>query len=253
MPLRKSLRFVLSSFGYELVRRDAAKAFPVEATPRDRQILELVQPYTMTTPERIWALLSAVKYVVANNIPGAFVECGVWRGGSAMAIAYALKDCSKTDRTLWLYDTFQGMTEPSLADVELATGRSASSLMQASKKAGERNVWCDSPLEEVRKNLLSTDFPMDHVQLVKGDVLQTLQVQVPEQISLLRLDTDWYQSTKFELEVLYPRLQRGGICIVDDYGYWGGSKKAVDEYFATNAIRALLHRIDDTGRMFIKP
>ena len=145
MPLRKSLNFVFASFGYSLIRRDEAKAFPVEATARDREILQLVREYTMTTPERIWALLSSVKYIVANRVPGAFVECGVWRGGSAMVIAYALQDCGDTDRRLWLYDTFEGMTEPSIADVELATGKSASSLMAVSKKGGKRNIWCDSP------------------------------------------------------------------------------------------------------------
>jgi O-methyltransferase len=253
MPLRKSLDFVLGSFGYDLVRRNPSKIFPVEATPRDRQILELVQGYTMTTPERIWALLTAVKYVAATKIPGAFVECGVWRGGSAMAMAYALQDCGETDRRMWLFDTFEGMTPPSTADVELATGRSASSLLEIARKDGARNIWCDSPVEEVTNNLLRTGFPMEHIQLVKGDVLETLQQQVPEEIALLRLDTDWYESTKAELEVLYPRLQRGGVCIVDDYGYWGGSKKAVDEYLASNDIHVLLHRIDETGRMFIKP
>lgn len=253
MPLRRSVDFVLGRLGYDLVRRDVSKVFPVEATQRDREILGLVQEYTMTTPERIWALLSAVKYVAANDIPGALVECGVWRGGSAMAMAYALQDCKQAGRALWLFDTFEGMTEPSTADVELATGRSAAALMKASKKEGKRNVWCDSPLEEVTNNIRKTGFPIERVHLVKGDVLQTLRTRVPEQISLLRLDTDWYESTRMELEVLYPRLQRGGICIVDDYGYWGGSKKAVDEYFASNGIHVLLHRIDDTGRMFVKP
>lgn len=245
--------FVFGRFGYGLVRQDASKVLPVEATPRDREILQLVREYTMTTPERIWALLSSVKYVVANKIPGALVECGVWRGGSAMVMAYALQDCGDTERRLWLYDTFEGMTEPSNADVELATGKSASSLMEITKKEGQRNIWCDSPLEEVTNNLLRTGFPMEHVQLVKGDVLETLRTRVPEKIALLRLDTDWYESTKAELEVLYPRLQSGGVCIVDDYGYWEGSMKAVDEYLATNGTHVLLHRIDETGRMFIKP
>jgi O-methyltransferase len=253
MPLKKSLGFIFRSVGYDLVRRDSLKTFPVEATVRDREILQLVQDYTMTTPERIWALLSAVKYIVANRIPGAFVECGVWRGGSAMAMAYALRDCGEMDRPLWLFDTFEGMTDPSPADVELCSGRSASSLLHVAKKDGQRNIWCDASMEEVANNLRRTGFSMNQVQLVKGDVLDTLQLRVPEQISVLRLDTDWYESTKVELEVLYQRLQRGGICIVDDYGYWGGSKKAVDEYLAINNFHVLLHRIDDTARMFIKP
>lgn len=187
MPLRRSVDFVLGSLGCDLVRRDASKVFPLEATQRDREILGLVLKYPMTTPERILALLSAVKYVAAKDILGALVECGVWRGGSAMAMAYALRDCKQADRALWLSDKFQGMTEPSAADVELATGRSAAALMKASKKDGKRNVWCDSPLDEVTNNIHKTGFPIERVQLVKVDVLQPLQTRVPEQISLLRL------------------------------------------------------------------
>ena len=242
---------VLNQFGYKISKKLDAR-MPVEATARDIEILRLVSEYTMTTPERIWALMSAVRYVT-GHVPGDFVECGVWRGGSAMVMAYSLLDLGIRDKKLWLYDTFEGMTEPSLEDVELSSGEKAQTLLSRTERSKERDIWCFSPMEDVAANLRKTGYPMAEVNLVKGDVLETLHSKSPDQISLLRLDTDWYASTKEELEVLYPKLQSGGVCLIDDYGYWGGSKKAVDDYFDNNRIRVLLQRIDDTGRMFVKP
>jgi O-methyltransferase len=83
-------------------------------------------------------------------------------------------------------------------------------------------------------------------------VEDTIPASVPEQIALLRLDTDWYESTKCELEILFPRLVKGGVIIIDDYGCWQGARKAVDEYFNKNNIAILLNRMDDTGRIGIK-
>jgi predicted O-methyltransferase YrrM len=92
------------------------------------------------------------------------------------------------------------------------------------------------------------------VRFVEGDVVQSLKIEsnLPESISVLRLDTDWYESTRAELEVLYPRLSPGGVLIIDDYGHWGGAKKAVDEYFRGRP-KPLLQYTDYTGRMGVKP
>jgi len=90
------------------------------------------------------------------------------------------------------------------------------------------------------------------IHLVEGDVAQTLTHTVPETIALLRLDTDWYESTRIGLEVLYPRLAVGGVCILDDYGHWQGARKAVDDYFEALGHRPYMHTIDYSGRVFIK-
>lgn len=250
--IRNFVFYLLSTVGWEL-RKKVPIALPVEATVRDKEIYAAVEGFTMTSPERIWALMNAVKYILDTGVKGDFVECGVWRGGSAMVMAILLRDADKCGKHLWLYDTFEGMTEPTPDDIEISSGESASSLLKLETDKGGRNIWCMSPLEEVTKNLAGTGYPMDHVRMVKGDVTKTLVESAPNQIALLRLDTDWYESTKMELVVLYPRLVSGGICILDDYGYWGGAKKAVDEYFSENGIVTLMHRIDATGRMFIKP
>ncbi len=226
--------------------------FPVEATASDKRIRDLVMPFTMTSQERLWSLLSAIKYIVSSRIRGAFVECGVWRGGSAMTMAYQLMELGDLGRSIWLYDTFQGMTEPTDVDVEAGSGNSAAALLSKTEKVGANNIWCIASKEDVVLNLSKTGYPDKMLKLVQGDVLETLDTVMPEEIALLRLDTDWYESTKKELEVLFPKLVSGGICIIDDYGYWSGARKAVDEYLAKNDLVVLMHRIDETGRIFIK-
>jgi O-methyltransferase len=227
--------------------------FPVEASANDRLILQHVTPYTMTSPARVWAVINSVKYITASAIEGDIVECGVWRGGSAMAAAYKLKELGEEDRHIWLYDTFSGMTEPSSRDVEESSGKSAEALLHETRRSDGNNVWCIASINAVRENPIATGYPVSNLRFIAGDVLNTLDREVPERISLLRLDTDWYESTRKELQVLFPRLARGGVCIIDDYGHWRGSRMAVDEYLVENCINVLLSPIDQTGRIFLKP
>jgi hypothetical protein len=104
------------------------------------------------------------------------------------------------------------------------------------------SVWARSPLDEVRRNLLATGYPADRVRFVVGRVEDTLPDQAPESIALLRLDTDWYASTRHELVHLFPRLAVGGVLLIDDYGHWQGARQAVDEYLAQTGARLLLQR-----------
>jgi hypothetical protein len=234
------------------VRRNYSAVYPVEASPRDRWIIEECRKYSMTSPERLWSVIQAVSYVTANDIPGAFVECGVWRGGSAMAMAYKLHDLGIHDRPIVLYDTFEGMTEPCDLDVEV-TGTSASLLLETTDVGDGDNVWCLASLQDVRKNLASTGYAADMIKYVVGDVTETLAQSKPSAISLLRLDTDWHESTRVELEVLYPLLSASGVCIIDDYGHWMGARKAVDEYFEITSPKPMLTRLDYSGRLLVKP
>ena len=112
--------------------------------------------------------------------------------------------------------------------------------------------WSFSPIEETRRNVLSTGYSPDRVHFVKGPVEQTIPANAPETIALLRLDTDFYESTRHELIHLFPRLVPGGVLIIDDYGHWEGARQAVDEYFKENKIRMLLNRVDYTGRIGVK-
>jgi len=229
-----------------------ANRLPIEATSADRQIIEHVRPFTMTSTERIWSLLQAVDYVNSNDVQGDFVECGGWRGGSVMAMALRLQQLNAMHRTIWLYDTFEGMTPPTKEDVDAVVGISAAQLLATTQPADGDNVWCIANQSDVERNLATTNYPTENLKYVVGDVSETLKVNVPDQISLLRLDTDWYESTKSELDVLYPKLVIGGVCILDDYGHWQGARKAVDDYFANKAARPLLLPVDFSGRIFIK-
>lgn len=212
-------------------------------------IAEQVRPYTMTSIARQYALYSAVRYVTAARIPGAIVECGVWRGGSSMLTALTLTALNDSSRELWLYDTFEGMTAPDDRDVR-HDGSSAIPEWQAGRR-GNGSAWCYADEEDVRANMGLTNYPRERVHYVKGPVEQTIPGEAPPQIGILRLDTDWYASTRHELEHLYPRLAPGGVLLIDDYGHWQGCRKAVDEYFAGQAV--LLQRIDETGRLLVKP
>jgi hypothetical protein len=212
-------------------------------------VCQAVAPFTMTSPERIAALVESVRYVSRHAIPGAIVECGVWRGGSMMAVALTLLELEEW-RDLYLFDTFDGMPPPGTDDRDL-TGASAADLMDAEDKQTGA-VWARSPLADVRRNLLDTGYAESRVRFVEGRVEETLPNRAPEQIAILRLDTDWYESTRHELVHLFPRLSTGGVLIIDDYGHWQGARRAVDEYLAETGVRLLLNRIDVTGRMALK-
>ncbi len=223
-----------------------------DLTAFEKSVLERVEQFTMTGPERIISLIRATEYVVKSGIEGDFVECGVWKGGSAMAMACALQNQGVDNRRIFLYDTFEGMSQPTSKDRSL-DGISAEILLKKSHKGDARSVWCYSTLEDVKSNMSSTSYPEENIHYVMGKVEETIPNHVvPEKIALLRLDTDWYESTKHELEHLFPRLQKGGVLIIDDYGHWEGCRKAVDEYLHTHNIQLFLNRIDYTCRLAIK-
>jgi len=224
--------------------------FPADFDERDRELCLRVQPFTMTTPPRIYALARAVEYVVGNAVPGAMVECGVWRGGSMMAVALTLRRLGVDDRDLYLCDTFEGMTEPGREDL-MHTGQRARDLLADEVTAAHYEA--AAPLDGVRKAVLDVDYPAGRIHFVQGPVEETLPREAPTEIALLRLDTDWYSSTRHELVHLYPRVAPGGVLIVDDYAYWQGARKAVDEYIAEHDLHLLLNRIDYTARIAVKP
>lgn len=207
------------------------------------KFIDIVLPYTMTSIERITCLYESLEHIRENNIRGDVVECGVWKGGNIKGIIDYFDYHKMYDRNVYLYDTFTGMTEPEPQDIDFE-GNLAISIID--------RVRCECSLEDV-KNLLSQSlFPNEKIKFIIGDVSETLNSEenVPKVISLLRLDTDWYKSTKKELDVLYPRLSKNGVMIVDDYGHWQGAKKAVDEYFTE--IFEKIYTIDYTGIKVIK-
>jgi hypothetical protein len=234
-----------------IVRRIGAPSFFPDFDEDARATVARVKPFTLTSPERIFSVIQAVRYVVRAGVPGEVVECGVWRGGSMMAAALTLLQLGKRNVKLHLFDTYEGMTAPSGADIDFSGASATWRFARSKTRTG--STWCRASLEDVQANMASTGYDCENVDFVKGRVEDTIPAAAPMTISLLRLDTDWYESTRHELIHLFPRLAPGGVLIIDDYGHWQGSRRATDEYFEANGVSLLLNRVDYTGRIGVKP
>jgi hypothetical protein len=222
----------------------------------DQAIVERTLPFSITSVARLLANVDAVRYCVARDVPGAFAECGVWRGGSVMAMIYALQELGRDDRDIYLYDTFDGMTAPGPADNSPVDPHALQTWGEAERTG--RRAWPQFFGSEVfdeastRERVVATGYPPHRLHFIRGRVEETLPEQAPAELALLRLDTDWYESTRHELVHLYPRLVDGGVLIVDDYGHWAGARRATDEFFSEVAAPILLTRLDYTARIGVK-
>lgn len=246
MPLPFNLtKEMLAAEGYLLQRRA-----DIDADPDFLAIYKKTSLFTMTSLERQYALFKAVQHIVKHRIPGDIVECGVWKGGSMMLALETLISLGDTSRNVFLYDTFSGMAEPTNRDVRY-NAVDAHKVWE-SRQSGGINEWCYASLDKVKKNIASVEYPEHKVNFVVGKVEETIPTTAPKQISILRLDTDWYKSTAHELKYLFPLLVKGGMLIIDDYGCWRGAREAVDEYIADNHLDIFLNRIDYTCRIAIK-
>ena len=227
---------------------------PIELSKKEQEIIEYVMEnqLTMVSYERLWATLMACKYVIDRSISGDFVECGVWRGGNAIVAAEIFK-LYGVEKKVWLYDTFKGMSQPKEVDFRISDSEPALN-QYIGELRDTHNEWCFASIDEVKNNFEKRNLISDQIIFVEGDISITLSKEnlfLPDSICVLRLDTDWYESTKIEMEVLYPRLSVGGCLIVDDYGYWSGSKKAVDEYFEREGNRPFFQYTDSSGRIAV--
>jgi O-methyltransferase len=243
--------------GYQVVKAGRAPAPPAPRRRRRRryidaearEIIQLVRPWTMTSVEKLYALIVATRYIVDHEVPGAIVECGVWRGGSMQAVARALLGRGVAERDLHLFDTFSGMPAPSERD-RRPDGRRAADLM--ARRPKHARVWAIATLEDVRAGMAGTGYPPDRIHYHEGLVEATVPAEAPPEIALLRLDTDRYESTRHELEHLYDRLPSGGVLVLDDYAHWEGAREAVDEFLARTRARLLLLPMA-SGRIAVKP
>lgn len=253
--IKRAVARLMRSQGYELVKKTGSyNGVAVELNEDELALLKFVtrNRFTMVGMPRLVATLKACKYVVENNIPGDFVECGVWRGGNGI-IAKKIFEKMGSNKQVYMFDTFAGMTEPTQFDVVARSKKHARAKYEKTLKHTHSD-WCYASINDVKNNLQMADIDVSSVKFVQGDVCKTLDVaeNLPKQISILRLDTDWYESTKKELEVLYPRLEPRGVLIIDDYGHWEGARKAVDEFFGERTYKPLFNVTDHTGRVAIK-
>ena len=250
--MKELINYLFSRMGYNISKQtNVILGFPTEATVWEVGLMsELLgidhkgfirneKRLTMLSIPRLWAAISATKYVINNDIPGDIVECGVWKGGCAMAIAQTLKKY-RSSKKVYLFDTFDGMTEPSALDVDTHSGENYGETYESLNLDKRNRVKLDyyglgvpnCSLAHVKKNFLDWGL-MDYALFVEGDVRETLydKASIPDALSLVRLDTDWFDTTLLELQTLYPLLQKGGVLLLDDYGTFNGARKAVDNYF----------------------
>ena len=222
-----------------------------EVSKDELDFIKGLEGYSMCPPAAHWSIIQSINYISKKKIEGDFVECGVFKGGNLILMNHIMQKLN-LHKKIFAYDTFDGMSEPTEFDMDLKYV-SADKTFSDYKKNDEK--WCYGSLEEVKKNIEKFDKNfLKNFSFIKGKVEDTLDNinNLPQKISLLRLDTDFYESTKKELEILYPRLSKGGILIIDDYGHWKGSQKAVDEYFDLKNNFQFLHRIDYGTRLLIK-
>jgi O-methyltransferase len=221
------------------------------SSPEELQIINDNLKFTLTRPARMAATMRALKYVSINKIQGAFVECGVWKGGQIIVGIEQLR-LLNDHREVFLYDTFAGMTEAGEIDRSFLN-QSAINLMETSEPTSN-SIWAKVTIEEVKKNLSNLDYSKNLIRYIVGDVRETLLTpkNLPEKISVLRLDTDWFDSTYIELVKLYPLLSPGGVLLIDDYGHWEGSRRAADKFFQEIGIDPFWNAIDYTCVMHLK-
>jgi len=159
-------------------------------------------------------------------------------------------------RNFYLYDTFDGMTFPDSDKddkkaVDLFNKINQGNYERDYDKWHTENKWAYAPIELVKNNINQTQYDDSKIKYVIGDVCKTLNTDVPSQISILRLDTDWYNSTKKELDVLFPLVIKNGYVIVDDYYAWKGSRTATDEFLKINKDNITIINKNITGGIFV--
>ena len=244
-------KLILHKFGFNIKLGDYQAQYP-ELNKVELDFLKsvLAASITMTSFESLTTLALACKYIVKNKISGDFVEAGVWRGGSSIVAKKFLTG----ERSYYLFDTYTGMTEPTIHDSRVGASSNTSTVEHwKNQSKSTHNEWAFASLEEVKKNFRSFNVLDSSINFIKGNVLETLLgSNLPKKISLLRLDTDFYDSTLIELQVLWPRLVSGGILILDDYGHWDGARRAVDEYFEKETDVLMVPIAGGGGRIVIK-
>lgn len=249
MILKKNIRKFLNFFNLDFVEIKKEYNFPVETDENIIEFINTSNEFSLTGHLRMYVLSQAILNVKLNRLEGDFVECGVWRGGNILLYKF-LNDYYHLNKSIFGYDTFEGMVDAEPVDINFRGHSASEQLINTKKSEDLSNVHCYSSIDTVLKNILKYKN-MENIQLIKGPVEKTLMEEknLPKKISVLRLDTDWYKSTKVELEILFPRLVSGGVLIIDDYGHWQGAQKAVDEYFDK---KEWLHYVDYSCRYLIK-
>ena len=243
--VKRAIKKIVERSGYTISQRRNWELLGVSR--EEVEIIERARDFTMVPTEGILANIDSIDYVVTNGIEGAIVECGVWRGGSIYAMIQKLLAMGDQSRDIYLFDTFEGLPKPGTND-----GVEALSIHSRSQGTETGSEWCKARISDVENLLASTGYDREKIHLIVGDVALSLPETSIDQIAVLRLDTDWYESTKIELEALYESVSLYGVLIIDDYGRWPGCRKAVDEFFHARQFKPLMTRVNESIRIMQK-
>lgn len=232
--LNRKLYDMLTAVGIKVnrIRERGSENFPSYV---QEDFIKLYQKYSgvsMVPWQGMHDAYQAASYIAQHLDEGDVVECGVWRGGVSALMYETVSKYRDNPLKFWLFDTFEGMSDPTEHDFK--SGRTFADTISKHKgllrNDGGSN-WCRGELDDVKDTMRLAAGSLENVEFVRGMVEETLfGASLPNKIALLRLDTDFYESTKTELEVLYPRLVKGGVLIIDDFGAWAGARKATQEY-----------------------
>lgn len=219
----------------------------VEARSVVREVVR--RRLSMTSAANLAFTSWACRYVVESDVPGDFLEVGTWRGGHGVIAGRTLRSLG-AERKVWLADSFTGMLEHSERDVNIKTGVSAA---EWKRRAAKGDSWKPATAEDVAENLVSMGIPKSGFHLLEGPAEQLESCQLPNPISVLRVDVDWYEPTLATLVAAQPLLAEGAVIIFDDYGAWQGAKLAVDEFLGERGGNIPMFPIDASARFVVWP
>lgn len=231
-PLLRRMLNVLAGRGFRLVRE-----CPFDERKRSLGLDYPAAAETMIGMQRLTSLQHCVEAVLAEEIPGDLIECGVWRGGASILMRAVLAAYGDESRCVWVADSFAGVPRPDaenyIADANLRLDLLADMLAV--------------PEASVKDNFKRYGLLDERVRFLVGWFKDTLPTAPIDRLSLMRLDGDLYESTIQALDSLYPRLSRQGFCIIDDYHAIAACRKAVTDYRESHGIAAEITEIDGTG------
>tara|TARA_Y100001934_G_C12305565_1_gene752225 strand:- start:166 stop:957 length:792 start_codon:yes stop_codon:yes gene_type:complete len=262
--MKSVIKKLFNQAGLDIVRLGNERKLGYELEDEATECIQIIKDHTMLPKERLVTLYQQVSYCEKNRIPGCYVECGVWKGGAIGLMALANLNIGRERRQIHLFDAFQEICEPdavvdgeqAIREVELLTGRKGQYKGTLEPVHGIYNsLGGPGTLAENQKLLEEViNYPEEFISYHVGwfqDTLPSHHEQIG-QIAILRLDGDWYASTKVCLDYLFDKVAKGGVVIIDDYGVYEGCRRAVDEFIAQKQITAYLAPVDSVCRFFIK-
>lgn len=258
--LKKIIKSIINKYGYN-IQKKVLLGYDYEEEALEQ--IDIIRKNTMLPSIRLISLYQQVVFCEKNETDGCFVECGTWKGGAVGLMALGNQNYGKKRRHIHLFDAFQDICEPD----ETMDGEKAikeTKKWSSGKKSGKLrpltgfydSIGGPGTLEENIILLEQTiGYDPQYIHYHEGWFQDTLPNDAGEisDIAILRLDGDWYESTKICLDFLYDKVVSGGFVIVDDYGHYEGCKKAIDEFIQKNNLKVFLNHIDYTCIYWIKP